>query len=59
LSNTNLLSVPFDRTSFGAHTFSIAAPIGTIWSSLTPSLQMCSGPDTFRHHYFPQALQPT
>ena len=31
LSNTNLLSVPFVRTSFGAHGFRVAAP--RIWNS--------------------------
>jgi len=32
LSNTNLLSAPFVRTSFGSLSFSIAAP--TIWNSI-------------------------
>jgi len=51
LSNTNLLSAPFVRTSFGARSFSVAAPI--IWNSLPPSLRTCTSPDTFRRHPFP------
>ena len=31
LSNTNLLSAPFVRTSFGSRSFSVAAP--KIWNS--------------------------
>jgi len=34
-SNTNLLSVLFVRTLFGARSFSVAAPI--IWNSLPPA----------------------
>ena len=48
LSNTNLLSAPFVRTSFGSHSFSVAAP--KIWNSLPPSLRTCTSPDTFRCH---------
>jgi len=61
LSNTNLLSVPFVRTSFGARSFSVAAPI--IWNSLPPALRMCTSPNIFRchlkTHYFQQAFQST
>ena len=61
LSHTNLLSAPFVRTSFGARSFSVAAP--KIWNSLPPALRMCTSHDTFRHqlktHYFQQAFQPT
>ena len=61
LSNTNLLSAPFVRTSFGARSFSVAAP--KIWNSLPPALRMCTSHDTFRHQlktrYFQQAFQPT
>ena len=51
LSNANLLSAPFVRTSFGARSFSVAAP--KIWNSLPPSLRTCTSPDTFRRHPFP------
>jgi len=61
LSNTNLLCTPFVRTSFGSHSFSVAAP--KIWNSLPPALRMCTGHDTFCHqlktHYFQLAFQPT
>ena len=60
-SNTNLLSAPFVRTSFGARSFSVAAP--KIWNSLPPSLRTCTSPDTFRRHpkthYCQQAFQST
>ena len=36
LSNTNLVSAPFVRTSFGSRSFSVAAP--KIWNSLPLSL---------------------
>ena len=51
LSNTNLLSAPFVRTSFGARGFSVAAP--KIWNSLPPSLLTRTSPDTFRRHPTP------
>jgi len=58
LSNTNLLSVPFLRTSFGARSFSITAP--KIWNSLPPACQICNSTDTLhRHlktHYFQQEI---
>ena len=61
LSNTNLLSPPFARTSSGARSFSVAAP--KIWNSLPPSLRTCTSPDTFRRHlkthYCQQAFQST
>ena len=61
LSNTNLLSAPFVCTSFGARSFSVAAP--KIWNSLPPSLHTCTSPDTFRCHlknyYCQQAFQFT
>ena len=57
LSNTNLLCAPFVRTSFGSHSFSVAAT--KIWNSLPPALRMCTSHDTFRHHYFQLAFQPT
>jgi len=61
LSNTDLLSAPFVHTSFGARSFSIAAP--TIWNSLHPSLRTCTSPHTFRRHlkthYCQQAFQST
>ena len=61
LSHTNLLSAPFVRTSFGARSFSVAAP--KIWNSLPPALRMCTSHDTFHRqlktHYFQQAFQPT
>ena len=61
LSNTNLLSAPSVRTSFGARSFSIAAP--KIWNSLPLSLRTCTCPDTFRRHlkthYCKQAFQST
>ena len=54
-----LLPVPFARTSFGARSFSVAAP--KIWNSLPPAFRMCTSPDTFRRHlkthYFQQAFQ--
>ena len=43
LSNTNLISAPFVRTSFSARSFSIAAP--KIWNSHPPSLRTCTSPD--------------
>ena len=61
LSNTNLLSAPFVRTSFGSRRFSVAAP--KIWNSLPLSLRTCTSPDTFRRHlkthYCQQAFQST
>ena len=48
LSNTNLLSAPFVRTSFSSRSFSVAAP--KIWNSLPLSLRNCTSPDTFRRH---------
>ena len=48
LSNTNLLSAPFVRTSFGSRSFSVTAP--KIWNSLPPSLRTCTSFDTFRRH---------
>ena len=48
LSNTNLLSAPFVRTSFGSRSFSVAAH--KIWNSLPLSLRTCTSPDTFRRH---------
>ena len=42
--STRLLSAPFVRTSFGARSFSVAAP--KIWNSLPPSLRTCTGLDT-------------
>ena len=48
LSNTNLLSAPFVRTSFGSRSFSFAAT--KIWNSLPLSLRTCTSPDTFRRH---------
>ena len=61
LSNTNLLSAPFVRTSFGARSFSVAAP--KIWNSRPLSLRICTSPDTFRRHlkthYCQQAFQAT
>ena len=48
LSNTNLLSAPFVRTSFGSRSFSVAAT--KIWNSLHLSLRTCTSPDTFRRH---------
>ena len=41
LSNTNLLSAPFVRTSFGSRSFSVTAP--KIWNSLPLSLVPCFG----------------
>jgi len=42
LSNTNLISIPFVCSSFGAHSFSITAPTvcRSIWSSVPPALGM-------------------
>ena len=61
LSNTNLLCAPFVRTSFGSRSFSVAAP--KIWTSLLPSLRMCTSHDTFRQqlktHCFQLAFRPT
>ena len=61
LSNTNLLSAPFVRTSFGACSFSVTAP--KIWNSLPLSLRTCTSPDTFRRHlkthYCQQAFHST
>ena len=61
LSITNLLSAPFVRTSFGARSFSVAAP--KIRNSLPPPLRTCTSPDTFRRHlkthYCQQAFQST
>ena len=57
LSNTNLLSAPFVRTSFGARSFSVAAP--KIWNSLPPSLRSCTSPDTFRRHLKTHTCQQT
>ena len=59
LSNTNLFSVPFVRTSFGARSFSVAAP--KIQNSLPPALRMDTSLNTLcRHlktHYLQQAFQ--
>ena len=61
LSNTNLLSAPFVRTSFGSSSFSVAGP--KIWNSLPLSLRTCTSPDTFRRHlkthYCQQAFHST
>ena len=61
LSNTNLLSAPFVRTSFGSRSFRVAAP--KIWNSLPLFLRTCTRPDTFcRHlktHYCQQAFHFT
>jgi len=61
LSNTNLLSAPFVRTSFGSRSFSVAAP--KFWNSLPLSLRTCTCLDTFRRHlkthYCQQAFQST
>ena len=54
--NTRLLSAPFVRTSFGARSFSVAAP--KIWNSLPPSLRTCTSPDTFRRHLKTHYCQP-
>jgi len=58
---TNLLSAPFVHTSFGARSFSVAAP--KIWNSLPLSLRTSTSPDTFRRHfkthYCQQAFQST
>ena len=48
LSNINLLSVPFVRSSFSVSRFSTAAP--KTWNSLSPALRICTCPDTFRRH---------
>jgi len=47
-SSTNLLSVPFVGTSFGARSFSVTAP--AIWYCLPRALRMRTSPDTFRRH---------
>jgi len=39
-----LLSIPYVRTLFGAHSFNITAP--TIGNSLPPALQKCASPET-------------
>ena len=61
LSNSNLLSAPLVRTSFGARSFSITTP--QIQNSLPLSLRTCTSPDTFRRHlkthYCQQAFQST
>ena len=61
LANTNLLSAPFVRTSFGARSFSVADP--KIWNFLPLSLRTCTSPDTFRRHlkthYCQRAFQST
>jgi len=61
LPNTNLFSAPFVHTSFGSHSFSVAAP--KIWNSLPLSLRSCTNPDTFCHHlkthYCQQAFHST
>ena len=61
LSNTNLLSAPFVRTSFGSRSFNVAA--FKIWNSLPLSLPTCTSTDTFRRHlkthYCQQAFQST
>ena len=61
LCNTNLLSAPFVRTSFGSRSFSVAAP--KIWNPLPLSLRTCKSPDTFRRHlkthYCQQAFHST
>ena len=61
LSNTNLLSAPFVRTSFGSRSFNVAA--FKIWNSLPLSLPTCTSTDTFRRHlkthYCQQAFHST
>jgi len=61
LSNTNLLSAPFVRTSFSSRSFSVAAR--KMWNSLPLSLRTCTSPDTFRRHrkthYCQQAFHST
>ena len=60
-SNTNLLTIPFVSTSFGARSFSVAAP--TVWNFLPPAVRLITSPDTFHRHlktyYFQQAFRPT
>ena len=65
-SPTLISSAPFVRTSFGARSFSVAAP--KIWNSLPLSLRirsylLCTSHDTFRlhlkTHYCQQAFQST
>jgi len=48
LSHTNLFSIPYVRTSFGARSFNVAAP--AIWNSLPSALYMCTSPHIFCHH---------
>ena len=56
--DTNLFSAPFVRTSFGAGSFSVAAP--KICNSLPPSLRTCTSPDTFRRYLkTPTASRPS
>jgi len=61
LSNTNLLSAPFVRISFGSRRFSVVTP--KIWISPPLYLRTCTSPDTFRRHlkthYCQQAFQAT
>jgi len=57
---TNLLSVPLVRASFGARSFSVAAPKLEL---SPPELRTCTSPDTFRRHLkthcCQQAFKPT
>ena len=46
--NTNLLTVPFARTSLGASSFSVTSP--KIWNFLPPAPRSCNCPDTFHWH---------
>jgi len=56
-ANTNLLSVPRNRTTFASLSFSVAAL--TVWNSLPSSIRSSISADTFRHllktHCFQQA----
>jgi len=58
----NLLIIQYICTLFGARSFNVV-PAFTIWNSPPSALQMCTSPDTFRHHlkthYFQQTFQPT
>ena len=56
-SYTNLLTVPFARTTLGARSFSVASP--KIWNSLPPALHSCNCPDTFRRHLKTHYFQQT
>ena len=63
-SNTNVLSIPFVRTSSGTCTFSVAA--STIWNSLLSSspivyipAPILSAITSCKTHYFQWTFQPT